>query len=192
MNTAERGWVVAVAIMVTALSAANAAAQQPTPSSPVNPSWCSSAPASPPPPQFEQHPGDWTAVRQMCMNLPNANKGCSYICQTAKDLWNLQKLGRLKHSGSFPSPLPSGASRYVVPAHPAPTSSPTDALTSQSSLLSPGPFSKYPGVELNGIISQPPDVAAAVSNGRMAALIAGDSTTRRSEAPKRALPGGHE
>ncbi len=149
MDIAKRVRMAAVAVIVTALFAASASAQQPTPSSPLNPNWCSSAPASPPPPQFEQRPGDWAEARQMCMNLPNADKGCGYICQTAKDLWNLQKLGRLNQRS--PSPLPSGASQHVVPAHPAPTSSPAEAATSQSSLLSPGPFSSYSGAELNAL-----------------------------------------
>ncbi len=151
MDSAKRAWIALVVTIITALSAASAGAQQPTPSAPLNPNWCSSAPASPPPPLFEHKPGQWAAYRQMCMNVPKADKGCASICATAEDLWNLQKSGRLNQRNTWPSqtdkplgpfPLPAGASGYVVPAHPAPTPSPADAPTSQSFLLSPSPFSR--------------------------------------------------
>ncbi len=102
-----------VLVMATSLSATHGVAQQPTPSAPVNPNWCSSVPASPAPPQFEHKPGQWAEVRKMCTNLPGWNKGCEYICQTAKDLWNLKKLGRLGQ--------PSRTFGDAVPPQPAPT-----------------------------------------------------------------------
>ena len=140
MNSAKRAWIALVVTIITALSAAGAGAQQPTPSAPLNPNWCSSAPASPPPPQFEHKPGQWAAVRQICMNVRKGDKGCEDICQTAEDLWNLKKSGRLNQPNTWPSqtdkplgpfPLPGGASGYVVPAQPAPTPAPAGAAPSQ-------------------------------------------------------------
>src|SRR5260370_30515280 len=153
MNSAKRAWIALVVTIITALSAASAGAQQPTPSAPLNPNWCSSAPASPPPPLFEHKPGQWAAYRQMCMNVPKANKGCASVCATAEDLWNLQKSGRLNQPNTWPSqtdkplgpfPLPGGASGYVVPAQPAPSPAPADAAPSQSSILSPSVASPAP------------------------------------------------
>ena len=146
MNSAKRACIALVVAIFTALSAARAGAQQATPSAPLNPNWCSQAPSSPPPPQFEHKPGQWAAVRQICMNVRKADKGCADLCQTAEDLWNLQKSGRLNQPNTWPShtdkplrpfPLPGGASGYVVPAQPAPTPAPADAAPSQSSVSSP-------------------------------------------------------
>src|SRR6266404_2539809 len=153
MNSAKRAWIALVLTIFTALSAAIAGAQQPTPSAPLNPNWCSRAPASPPPPQFEHKPGQWAAVRQICMNVRKGDKGCEDICQTAEDLWNLKKSGRLNQPNTWPSqtdkplgpfPLPGGASGYVVPAQPAPSPAPADAAPSQSSVSSPSVASPAP------------------------------------------------
>jgi hypothetical protein len=81
MNSARQAWIPLVVTIITALSAACAGAQQPTPSAPLNPNWCSSAPPSPPPPQFEHKPGQWAAARQICMNVRKGDKGCEDICQ---------------------------------------------------------------------------------------------------------------
>jgi len=66
--------IVILVAIIAALVAASASAQQPpsatpqaTPAALLNPNWCSDVPASPPPPNFEHHPGEWTEVRQLCM-----------------------------------------------------------------------------------------------------------------------------
>ena len=103
-------------------------------SAPGNPNWCSDVPASPPPPNFDYgRPGNWAAFRKMCMSA-GAGMGCGYICGFAKDLWRLQKSGRLNQPNTFPSPtdkpqgpfpLPGGGSGFILPVQPAPVLAPS-------------------------------------------------------------------
>lgn len=63
-----------------------------------------------------------------------------------------------------PFPLPGGASGYVLPAQPAPTSAVPSTSDLLASVLLPGPFSSFPGQDLNATVDgQPPDPAADVS-----------------------------
>jgi hypothetical protein len=90
----------------------------------------SDVPASPPPPNFEIKPGDWSAIRKMCTRA-GAGMGCGYLCSGARERWHLLKLeqsGELK-SNTFPSPtdkaqgpfpLPGGGSGFILPVQPAP------------------------------------------------------------------------
>ncbi len=94
------------------------------------PNWCSDVPASPPPPTFEHHPGEWAEARQLCMSARKGDRRCRYICADAQDRWRLQKSGRLNEPNTFPTPtdqpqgpfpLPGGGSGYILPEQPAPT-----------------------------------------------------------------------
>jgi len=152
---------IAIAVVVAlgaALTGATADAQQPTAAAPHYPNWCSGVPASPPPPKFDTgHPGHWAAVRKMCMNAKTPEMGCGDICRYAKDLWRMQKSGRLNQPDTFPSPtdepqgpfpLPGGGSGFILPKQPAPsgpTSDGADALSAAlSAVLPPGTFSSFP------------------------------------------------
>jgi hypothetical protein len=115
--------------MVAALMGANASAQQPTAATLLNPNWCSDVPASPPPPYFDHHPGEWAETRQLCMSARKGDTGCAYACGDARERWSQQKAGRLDQPSIFPSPtdkpqgpfpLPGGASGYILPVQPAP------------------------------------------------------------------------
>jgi hypothetical protein len=183
MNFVRASAIVVFIAIGSALIVVNAEAQLPpaaqaTPAALLNPNWCSDVPASPAPPYFEHHPGEWTEARRMCTSARKADLGCAYICGDARDRWNLKKSGRLNKPDSFPSPtdnpqgpfpLSGGASGYILPAQPAPapsgpTSDAADAVSAAlSSVLPPGPFSSFPGQELYGVILQPPDVSADVS-----------------------------
>ncbi len=164
--------IVILVAVVAALVAASVGAQPPTPAAPINPNWCSDVPASPPPPNFEHHRGDWTAIRQRCMNVGRRERGCALICADAEERWSQQKAGLLNRPDTFPPttdkpqgpfPLPGGASGYILPAQPAPTGPIPATSGPQSSVLPPGPFSSFSGQELNALVFQPPDVSADVS-----------------------------
>ena len=90
--------------MVASLMGASARAQQPTAAALLNPNWCSDVPASPPPPNLENHPGEWAEIRQLCMRARKGDTGCDYACGGAKERWSLQKAGRLNQPNTFPSP----------------------------------------------------------------------------------------
>jgi hypothetical protein len=107
----------------------SAARPQATPAALLNPNWCSDVPASPPPPNFEHHPGEWTEARQLCTRARKTDLGCANACGDAKERWSQQKAGLLNHPNAVPSPtdklqgafpLPRGASGYILPAQPAP------------------------------------------------------------------------
>ncbi|MHB8382483.1 MAG: hypothetical protein ACYDC3_09125 [Candidatus Binataceae bacterium] len=59
---------------------------------PLNPNWCSSVPASPAPPHFENRPGDWAQIRQGSMNTAPIDVGCRDACEAAEELWTRKKL----------------------------------------------------------------------------------------------------
>jgi hypothetical protein len=131
MNFVKTNAVVIVVTLVAALMGANASAQQPTPAALLNPNWCSDVPASPPPPNLEQHPGDWAVLWKRCMNN-RSDILCAPLCQSAKDRWKQQKAGLLNQPRTFPTPndqpqgpfpLPGGGSGYILPAQPAPNPS---------------------------------------------------------------------
>ncbi len=115
-----------------------------TPAVTAGPSWCTDAPASPPPPGFERRPGDWANVRKMC-GAHMYDRGCMRLCAFAEELWRRKRAGQLNQPNTAPSPsdqpqgpfpLPGGASGYILPARPAPvpsdpTSDATDALSAE-------------------------------------------------------------
>jgi hypothetical protein len=171
-----------------ALTAARTLAQQPvaTPTpAPRNPNWCADVPASPPPPNFEHSPGAWAATRTMCMNAKGGEMGCGYICGNARErwhLWKLQRSGQLKPNAlpsptdkpQGPFPVPGGGSGFILPAQPVPSVATPNAAGPQSSVLPPGPFSSFPGQDLNATASgqgQPPNVSADVSPTQNAEFI---------------------
>jgi hypothetical protein len=91
------------------------------------PQWCTDAPASPPPPGFDRHPGDWANVRKMCE--ARADSGCRRLCALAEELWSRKKVGQMNQPNTFPPatdkpqgpfPLPGGAKGYILPIQPAP------------------------------------------------------------------------
>ena len=121
--------VAAMMVLSAGAQQPDAAARQPTHVAPLNPNWCSDVPASPPPPYFEHHPGEWAEARQLCMSARKMDRGCMNICGNAEERWSLQKAGRLNQPNTFPSPtdqpqgpfpLPGGGSGYILPAQPAP------------------------------------------------------------------------
>ena len=75
MDSAKRAWIALVVTIITALSAASAGAQQSTPSAQLNPNWCSSAPPSPPPPQFEHKPGAMGSGQANLHECPQGRQG---------------------------------------------------------------------------------------------------------------------
>lgn len=117
-------------VMVAMLIGATARAQQssfaeaqPTPGPLLNPNCCSDAPASPPPPGFDRHPGDWANVRKM--SEAHGDRGCMLLCGFAEELWRRKKAGQINQPNTAPSPsdqpqglfpLPGGASGYILPA----------------------------------------------------------------------------
>jgi len=142
-------------------------------SAPTNANWCADAPASPPPPGFELRPGDWPNVRKMCAAHMH-DRGCVGLCAFAEELWRRKKAGQPNQPSTAPSPsdqpqgpfpLPGGASGYILPVPPSPTpgdptSDATDALPAalSSVILPPGPFSNFPGQDLNALTeAQPPE-----------------------------------
>jgi hypothetical protein len=54
----------------------------------VNPNWCGGVPASPPPPHFENGPGEWQRIRQECMRTPGFSLGstCTAECMGAEEM----------------------------------------------------------------------------------------------------------
>ena len=84
-----------VALVMASASAQqpSSATPQPTPAALLNPNWCSDVPASPPPPYFEHHPGEWAEARQLCMSASKGDRGCAYACENAEERWSLQKSG---------------------------------------------------------------------------------------------------
>jgi hypothetical protein len=156
-------------------------------SAPTNANWCADAPASPPPPGFELRPGDWPNVRKMCAAHMH-DRGCVGLCAFAEELWRRKKAGQPNQPSTAPSPsdqpqgpfpLPGGASGYILPVPPSPTpgdptSDATDALPAalSSVILPPGPFSNFPGQDLNALTeAQPPDAAADVSPAQNAEFV---------------------
>ena len=139
MNSVKRAGIAVIVALVTVLSASRVGAQQPTLLPPLNPNWCSAVPASPPPPRFEHHTGEWAEARQMCMSARKWDLGCADICGEAKDLWRMQK------SGVFDKPKFSPPASDIVPAPPAPNATPPGAAASQNSVVSAAPFSSPMG-----------------------------------------------
>src|ERR1700691_5073738 len=180
---------IAIVVVVATLVGANASAQQPTAApapAPSTSNWCPGVPESPPPPHWENIPGGWAQTYKACsadrsMFSPgqrhNMDVECRHACMGAKGSWGTSKnppstdtlpLSTGKPQGPFP--LPGGGSGYVLPlpsSPPIPTTSEAPSA-SQDSADPPGPFSSYPGADLNvsGCNAgdcQPPDVAADVS-----------------------------
>jgi hypothetical protein len=98
------------------------------PAVPSSPQWCTDAPASPPPPGLEHHPGDWANLRKKC--AAHDDRGCMYICSFAVELWSMKRSGRLNQPNTFrpatdkfqgPFPLPGGAKGYILPIQPNPS-----------------------------------------------------------------------
>ena len=139
MNFVKATAIVVFVAIGSALIVANTEAQLPSAATPkaapaplLNPNWCSDVPASPPPPNFEHHSGEWTEARQLCMRARKTDLGCANACGDAKESWSQQKAGLLNHPNAVPSPtdklqgpfpLPGGASGYILPAQPAPAPS---------------------------------------------------------------------
>jgi len=172
---------IAITVILAAMSmGTSASAQQPTPAVTAGRAWCPDAPASPPPPGFEHHLGDWAATRKLC-GARMDDRGCRNLCEFAVELWSMKKAGRLNQPNSAPSPtdqtqgpfpLPGGASGFILPAQPAPTSEVPSTSDALASILPPGPFSSFPGQELNATIdAQPPDPAADVSSMQNAQFV---------------------
>jgi hypothetical protein len=144
--------IVKAIVMVVAVGGlsvtADARAHAAGPTGSVSPSWCQGVPASPPPPGFERHPGDWASVREMC-GAHMYDRGCRSLCMLAEELWSRKKAGRLNQPNTAPSPssqpqgpfpLPGGASGYILPAQPAPTSAmPGTSDDSLAAVLPLGP-----------------------------------------------------
>lgn len=180
MNITSVRTVASVLAAVGSLIAASAYAQQSTSAATSNPKWCSEVPVSPAPPMFEPRYGNWAATRKRCLKTKNGFL-CGERCLAAKELWNLKKAGLLDKPNTFPTPsdklqgpfpLPDGGSWYIMPTHPTPTpsnsgSDAADPLSAALDSLSPppGPFSNYPGQDLNAITDglNVPDPAADVS-----------------------------
>ncbi len=128
--------------------------QSTTSGTPVNPNWCSDVPASPAPPHFENHPGDWAYERSQCLRKPAADAGCVYACQGARELWARAKAGTLnvpeapRDSTTVPQgpfPLPGGGSGYIVPL-PTPVAPLNPNWCSQVPASPPPPyFEHHPG-----------------------------------------------
>ena len=136
-----------------ALTAAPALAQQPAASpapAPLNPNWCSDVPASPPPPHYENIPGEWAARRKMCLNATGhlAWKTCGDICLRARELWQRAKEGTLDQPSTFPPatdklqtplPVPGGGSGYPLPPTPAAATPVAPESFAAPAARSPGP-----------------------------------------------------
>ncbi len=144
--------IVILAAIVAVLMEAGASAQQPTPAAPSNPSWCPGVPESPPPPYFENNPGDWAKYYKACSvdrstissgDLHDYDKMCGRLCMRARSLWgssrnppteNPYPLSTDKLQGPFP--LPGGGSGYVLPGSsfaPSPAASATPSANRHSS-----------------------------------------------------------
>jgi hypothetical protein len=192
---------VAVTVMflgiAVALTSGNALAQQtaatPTPA-PRNPNWCSDVPASPAPPHFENAPGEWTAVRNMCMNavgVTSATSTCMYACRAAREMWQRAKTGGLNQPLTFPPSTdkpqgpflePDGGKIYVLPLPPTPAASTTPAdpesfaVPAASTSPGPAPTGSFSGADTSATSDgEPPDVAADVSATQNVEFVNGGS-----------------
>jgi hypothetical protein len=85
-----------------------------------SPQWCTDAPASPPPPGFDRHPGDWANVRKMC--AAHGDRGCMWLCELALELWRREKASKLNRGAQQPTPAALVNPNWCpqVPASPAP------------------------------------------------------------------------
>jgi hypothetical protein len=160
--------------------------QTTTSGTPANPNWCSDVPASPPPPHFENKPGDWAYIRSQCMKKSGFDVSCFDDCLAAKERWARAKAGTLnlpeapKDSTTVPQgpfPLPGGGSGYIAPLPPRSGDAASTTDLALNSVLSAGPFSSFPGLDLIADLQtdgQPPDVSADVSSTQNVEFINGD------------------
>jgi hypothetical protein len=118
--------------------------QSVTAGTPANPNWCSDVPASPPPPHFENNPGDWAYVRSQCMKKSGFDVSCFNDCLAARERWARAKAGTLnvpeapKDSTTAPQgpfPLPGGGSGYIAPLPPGSGDPTPTEVSPQSSIL---------------------------------------------------------
>ncbi len=107
-----------------------------SPLPPLNPNWCPGVPASPAPPHYENHPGDWAAESQLCMNTAGFDATCMYLCEGAQERWARARAGTLNQKSDFPEsttqpqgpfPVPGGGYGYILPVPSTPYAAPTPA-----------------------------------------------------------------
>jgi hypothetical protein len=86
--------------MGAALVVLSASAQQPSPAAASNPSWCPGVPLSPPPPHFENFPGDWASANKQCSTDRSklsprehheVDVECRQVCGSARGSWGSSK-----------------------------------------------------------------------------------------------------
>jgi hypothetical protein len=154
--------------MGAALVVLSASAQQPSPAAASNPNWCPGVPLSPPPPHFENFPGDWASANKQCSTDRSklsprehheVDVECRQVCGSARGSWATSKnppstthyLSTDKPQGPFP--LPGGGAGYVLPL-------PSFALSPTAGATPSAPQSGSAGFQTDGF---PPDVSADVS-----------------------------
>ena len=121
--------IVIFVVMVPALIAMNANAQQPTAAptpAPRNPNWCADVPASTPP-LNKISPQEWADIRKRCKNAVDTDWMCMNDCGAARELWQRAKEGTPKEPFTLPPAtnklqgpflLPGGAKGWVLPVPP--------------------------------------------------------------------------
>ncbi len=156
----------AVTLGLCATAGAQTAAPTPAPA-PTNPNWCPGVPGGTAPPYGKFTTGEWASIEHRCSNQ-GYNHTCMDMCGAARELWQRWDAGEREKPLTLPQAtnrtqgpflLPGGAKGYILPlASPPGTSGATPAPTApRGSADPPGPFSSYPGQDLNAL-SKPPSI----------------------------------